>query len=134
VHAILREATWGAETPELARLAALYRTIEAASEVEERDAVEAAAGAVGHPLVRRVAQAARRHRELPVTFPLGDRRVLEGVIDLAFLENGEWQVVDYKTDEDVEANRTEYERQLRWYMHALSTMTGMPARGTLLVV
>ena len=60
--------------------------------------------------------------------------MLEGVIDLAFVENGQWQVVDYKTDGDVEVNRSAYERQLRWYMHALSTITGMAADGVLLQV
>jgi ATP-dependent exoDNAse (exonuclease V) beta subunit len=56
------------------------------------------------------------------------------VIDLAFVENGKWRVVDFKTDGDVEANRDAYERQLRWYMHALATLTGIAAEGVLLQV
>jgi ATP-dependent exoDNAse (exonuclease V) beta subunit len=60
--------------------------------------------------------------------------VLEGVIDLAFVENDEWQVVDFKTDEDLQSNKRAYERQLRWYIHALSKITGLPGQGALLKV
>ena len=80
------------------------------------------------------AAAPRCHRELPITLPLSGSRVLEGVIDLAFMEDGQWTVVDYKTDGDVEGNRETYERQLRWYMHALTTVTSVPAVGVLLQI
>jgi ATP-dependent exoDNAse (exonuclease V) beta subunit len=134
VHSVLRDAAWGATRVELEKLAALHRVITAATEEEQRDAVDAAARALEQPLLRRAALAARCHRELPITFPLTGGRVLEGVIDLAFVEDGQWQVVDFKTDSDVEVNRNYYEQQLRWYLHALSLLTGMPALGTLLEV
>jgi len=106
----------------------------AATPEEQRDAAEAAAAALADPILRRAAASARCHREIPVTLPLSGRRVLEGVIDLAFVENAKWQAVDFKTDGDVDANRAAYERQLRWYMHALATLTGMKAEGVLLQV
>jgi ATP-dependent exoDNAse (exonuclease V) beta subunit len=134
VHAILRDAAWNATRQEIERLAAMYRAVGAATPEEERDAVEAAAAALVDPLLRRAAASSRCHREIPVTLPLSGGRVLEGVIDLAFLENGKWRVVDFKTDGDVEANREAYERQLRWYMHALATLTGVAAEGVLLQV
>jgi ATP-dependent helicase/nuclease subunit A len=57
---------------------------------------------------------------------------MEGVIDLAFLENGGWIVVDFKTDANLEDTRARYERQLQWYAHALATLTSLPARAILL--
>jgi ATP-dependent exoDNAse (exonuclease V) beta subunit len=134
VHAILRDAAWDASTEDVERLAALHRVAGGASEEEQRDAATAAASVLAHPLLLRAARAARCHRELPITLPFSSGRVLEGVIDLAFVEDGQWQVVDFKTDGDVEANREEYERQLRWYLHALASVTGMRAVGTLLAV
>jgi ATP-dependent exoDNAse (exonuclease V) beta subunit len=63
---------------------------------------------------------------------LEDGRIVEGILDLAFLESGVWNVVDFKTDAGLAAER--YRRQLGWYVYALSRITGMPARGWLLHV
>ena len=60
--------------------------------------------------------------------------MLEGTIDLAFLEGGVWTVVDFKTDADIGTKRQQYERQLQWYVYAISRVTGQPARGVLLSV
>jgi ATP-dependent exoDNAse (exonuclease V) beta subunit len=134
VHSILRDVSWDAGNADIERLAALYKIVGAATDDEERHAVTAAAGALAHPLIRRAAASHRCHRELPISLPLPGGRVLEGVIDLAFVEDDRWHVIDYKTDEDVTANRTYYEQQLRWYIHALASLSGMPAIGTLLQV
>ena len=61
-------------------------------------------------------------------------RLMEGIIDLAFIENDAWVVVDFKTDADVSAKRDQYQRQLQWYASALSRLTGLPARAYLLAV
>jgi ATP-dependent exoDNAse (exonuclease V) beta subunit len=63
---------------------------------------------------------------------LGNTRVMEGVIDLAFVESTSWVVVDFKTDASFEDSRVRYERQLQWYAHALAKLTGMPASAVLL--
>jgi ATP-dependent helicase/nuclease subunit A len=65
---------------------------------------------------------------------LDDHRIFGGIIDLAFFENGEWTIVDFKTDADLEDLRAAYERQLQWYAYALRRLTGMPARACLLGV
>lgn len=134
VHAMLRDAPWDAGESELERLAALHARAAGASSGQEREAIGAAARVLAHPLIRRAATASRCHRELPITFRLDEHRVLEGVIDLAWVEGECWQVADFKTDRDLDASRGAYERQLRWYVHALSTLSGMPAKGTLLQV
>jgi ATP-dependent exoDNAse (exonuclease V) beta subunit len=134
VHAIVRDAPWHADADSLARLAAMHARVTGATRQEELDSAEAAARLLAHPLLQRAAASTRCFRELPITFPLTGKRVLEGVIDLAFVENERWRLIDFKTDEDLRSNRRVYERQLRWYVHTLSAVTGLPAEGTLLQV
>jgi ATP-dependent exoDNAse (exonuclease V) beta subunit len=94
--------------------------------------VEAVAAALAHPILRQAAASPRCHREIPFLLPISDRRSLEGVIDLAFVANNQWTVVDFKTDAEFSENNSRYERQVQWYVYSLSTLTGLPARGVLL--
>jgi len=71
----------------------------------------------------------RCHRELPFHLPLADGGLLEGVIDLAFLEHNAWVVVDFKTDA---SSLARYTRQVQWYVYALRRLTGREAEGRLL--
>jgi ATP-dependent helicase/nuclease subunit A len=59
---------------------------------------------------------------------------MEGIIDLAFVEEGAWVIIDFKTDADISGHHDQYQRQLRWYASALSRLTGLPARAYLLGV
>jgi ATP-dependent exoDNAse (exonuclease V) beta subunit len=70
-------------------------------------------------------------RESPVTLPLADGKILEGTIDLAYLDSDTWTIVDFKTDANVAAKRSHYIRQLQWYAAAFSTITGKSARAIL---
>lgn len=56
----------------------------------------------------------------------GSGTLLQGVIDCAFEEDGEWVLVDYKTDRiaDEDAFVARYQLQLAWYARALETITG----------
>ena len=65
---------------------------------------------------------------------LEDGRIFEGVADLAFLEADDWTIVDFKSDAEFRKVPGKYERQLQWYVFALSRMTNAPARGVLLRV
>jgi ATP-dependent exoDNAse (exonuclease V) beta subunit len=130
VHMTLRDAPLDATPDTLADLAALNARIVGAPP-EERDAAQAAAAAaLEHPLLARARAAKRLHREYPIVFQLDDGRLLDGVIDLAFVENGEWIVVDFKTEDTLEP----YANQVRWYAYALARLTGMTARACLLGV
>ena len=59
---------------------------------------------------------------------------IEGTIDMTFLEDGTWTVVDFKTDADLDAEIEKYSRQVGWYVYAMRAMTGDEARGVLLGV
>ncbi len=152
VHMILRDVNLGAPSSadgdrtatgdrtekdrceEIARLAQVHGRVLGALPDEVEAAVEAVSAALEHALLRRARAATRCHRELPITVKTEGGRLLEGNIDLAFLEGGAWTVVDFKTDADHPSREPQYRRQLEWYVFALSRITGLPARGWLLGV
>ena len=60
--------------------------------------------------------------------------MLEGIVDLAFVEKGVWQIVDFKTDADITTNQNHYKRQLHWYAKAISTLNNAPTHAHLLSI
>ncbi len=145
VHTVLRDAPFDGEPGQVLELARLHGAV-IGSPVAE---IEAAAAAVGAALASPTAQAARSSgrvlRETPFLLPLDDasgRRIVEGVIDLAYVDaGGRWIVVDWKTDVgdlDVMVSGvtrgSAYRRQVRWYCHALEQLTGSPASGRLVLL
>lgn len=100
------------------------------------DAARLAASALEDDLIARARASARALRELPIAVPLdrlgvrGDPRVLEGVIDLAFEEDGRTVIVDYKTDhvgpDECEAAAAVYLPQIALYARALHALRGGP--------
>ncbi|MEO8027098.1 MAG: UvrD-helicase domain-containing protein [Bryobacteraceae bacterium] len=134
VHGILRDAPLDATPAVLDSLAKVHARVLGAPPEEVKAASKAAANALAHPLIVRALAAERIHREYPVMVRLDNKRILEGVIDLAFLDKGQWHIVDFKTDADVPAARDRYEVQLQWYAFAMSTIMGEPVRAWLLAV
>jgi len=135
VHAVLRDVELDATSESIAALVEIAaRSIGAPD--EERDFARAAVeAALTHPLMHRARAASRCHREYPVMLKLDDGQLLDGVIDLAFVEDGAWNIVDFKTDISADSQlRDSYVRQLQWYGYALTRITGMSARGYLLGV
>jgi ATP-dependent exoDNAse (exonuclease V) beta subunit len=106
---------------------------------EERDAAaKAVSSALRHPLLRRAAAAAHAgncRREVPLLVRAESGTILESVVDLAFLENGVWQVVDFKSDADIEPLLLDrYRRQVALYVDGMTRATGLPAKGTILKI
>lgn len=58
--------------------------------------------------------------------------ILEGIIDLAFLEDDGWVIADYKTDvgtdPDFARRRRAYRRQVELYAEAWTRLTGDPVK------
>ncbi|MFN0165296.1 MAG: UvrD-helicase domain-containing protein [Bryobacteraceae bacterium] len=132
VHAALRDVAFGTPAPEIRRAVESRARMHGAPQEEVDAAVTAVGRALGHTLLGRAAAASRVLREAPVLLKLDERRVFEGVLDLAFFEEGRWIVVDYKTDEGRLPDH--YQQQLGWYVYAVGRMTGVPAEGWLLHV
>jgi ATP-dependent helicase/nuclease subunit A len=134
VHNVMRDVPLNADKSAIQQLVEWNTRLLGSSAEESDAAVAAVESALAHPLLVRAKAAARCHREYPLVLKLGDGRLLEGIIDLAFVENDEWQIVDFKTDADTSDRRAQYERQLQWYGFALAQLTKMPARAYLLQI
>jgi ATP-dependent exoDNAse (exonuclease V) beta subunit len=134
VHAVLRDVPLDANPDAIGRWAQLNARILGAPAEEADAACIRAEAALRHPLLDRARRAERKHREYPVMLRADGGRLMEGVIDLAFVENGAWVIVDFKTGEDISGSREQYQRQLEWYARALTRLTGLPARAYLLGV
>ncbi|GAB6064372.1 UvrD-helicase domain-containing protein [Deferrisoma palaeochoriense] len=94
----------------------------------------------GSPLWERAARSPERLAEAPFAVNLAGSGeapdLVEGVVDLAFREDGGWVLVDYKTDEvgeDPAPWVAHYGPQLRAYARAWERLTGEPVRETRLL-
>jgi ATP-dependent exoDNAse (exonuclease V) beta subunit len=59
--------------------------------------------------------------------------LVEGVADLAFLENDAWTIVDFKTDLEIgRIGLDAYRRQVGFYAAAIARATGQSATAVLL--
>ena len=138
VHAVLAAVELDADRAGVADASALHGRLLGATAGEVEAAVDTAVRALAHPLLRRAADAARAgrcRRECPVGVQVEGGVLVEGVIDAAFLEDGEgWTVVDFKTDVEIAGRLEEYRRQVGVYAEAVGRATGVRARGVLLRV
>jgi len=94
----------------------------------EREEVERLVqNALASPVLARVQTVTECFAEVPFILHYGDR-LLEGAIDLAFLENGAWVIVDFKTDAvagaEAAVRAAVYRPQLCLYALALEQLTG----------
>ncbi|HYQ43456.1 MAG TPA: UvrD-helicase domain-containing protein [Polyangiaceae bacterium] len=133
VHAVLAHAAFDADRVALTALSRSLGRLIGATDAEVTYAVEAAAAALEHPLLRAAAESRDVRREVVISERLSDGSLAEGVIDLAYRAQSEWVVVDFKTDATVQGEGA-YAEQLRLYVAALSRATGEAARGVLLQV
>jgi ATP-dependent helicase/nuclease subunit A len=124
VHAALRRASTRGETSSfIGNFPDLWKP-------EEKEEVEQlVANALTSPVMLRARTAEERFAEAPISLHLNGG-LIEGVIDLAFIENGAWVVVDFKTDNlvgDVISTQTDaYRAQLCLYALALEHLTQRP--------
>ena len=89
------------------------------------------------PLGARVLRSPDVRREAAFTMRLDPHgpTMVQGVIDCAFTENGDWILIDYKTDRDTapETFVPRHEAQMNWYREALERLTGKRVREMWLV-
>jgi ATP-dependent exoDNAse (exonuclease V) beta subunit len=126
VHMTLAAVPIGADATQIQQIASLYSRVLGANEVEANAAVVAVRTAFAHPLMSRACEAFARgecRRETPITVTLTDGTLVEGVLDLAFLERDGWTVVDFKTDQELELDLERYKRQVKLYATAIERVT-----------
>ncbi len=135
VHAVLATVALDANDDDIADAARIQGRIAGASDEEVAAASDVVRAALAHPLLERARKADRVEREVEVMLREDDGTIVEGVVDLAFYEEGAgWTVLDFKTDLDLGERRAGYERQVALYARALGAATGAPAKGAILSV
>jgi ATP-dependent exoDNAse (exonuclease V) beta subunit len=138
VHALLAQVPFDAPDDWLAQAAAVEARVLGLGEPDALAAVSRVERVLRLDLLERARQAMARdacRRETAVTCVMPDGTLVEGVVDLAFEEDGRWVVVDYKTDAELAADGEErYRRQIGVYATAIARATGRPASGVIVRV
>ncbi|MBQ3669752.1 MAG: UvrD-helicase domain-containing protein, partial [Clostridia bacterium] len=84
------------------------------------------------PLGRRMLASALVKREACFTMRISpdSPTTVQGIVDCAFMEDGKWVLIDYKTDRDTapETFVPRHEAQMNWYAEALRRLTGTPVK------
>jgi ATP-dependent exoDNAse (exonuclease V) beta subunit len=137
VHALLAATPIDATPRQIRDLALLHARVLAATDDERAMAAILVDRVLQHRVFEeaRLALAAGRacRREAPIAI-VHDGRLVDGQVDLAFDGGDGWTVVDFKTDAEIGASEDSYRRQVALYVHALTTITGQPARGLILKI
>jgi ATP-dependent exoDNAse (exonuclease V) beta subunit len=131
VHAVLATVPLDASEEHVRRAAETQGRILLSTAEEVRATAAVASAVLRHDLMARARRASRLRRETPVTWLQQDGTMIEGVLDLAFDEDGVTTVVDFKTDHELAAGESRYRAQVQQYVTAVSRATGRPATGVL---
>ena len=138
VHAILAAIPLSAGGDEAAgRLAEAHGRVLGAPPDEVSAAADAVRRVLRHPILTAAARAAeqdRCYRETPVTLRLENGAIVEGNVDLAYVDQDEVVVVDFKTDRELEGAVETYRRQVQVYAEAIGAALQRPARAVLMRV
>lgn len=135
VHAVLAVTPLDADTGQVRAVAVLEGRLLGADDTEVSAAAGLVASALKHPLFAAARQAAETgdcRRETPVTMRQDDGLVIEGVVDLAFKQEGTWVIVDFKTDRELSRTLDVYQRQVQLYAQMVAHATGEPTRSVLM--
>jgi ATP-dependent exoDNAse (exonuclease V) beta subunit len=121
----------------IARLAEMHGRVLGATSDEVTAADAIGRQVLRHPLTRdaaRAQQAGQCYRETPMTWRLGGTTIVEGNVDLAFVNGGQVIVVDFKTDRELGEELERYRRQVQIYAAAIGAALNRPTRGVLMRV
>jgi ATP-dependent exoDNAse (exonuclease V) beta subunit len=136
VHAVIADLPLDAlEGQSVQRLASAHGRVLGADAAEVGAAAELVGGLIAHPVLEAAARAAREgrcYREMPVTWRADSGALIEGFVDLAYIDDKGFVVIDFKTDRELEGAADRYQRQVRIYAAAIAAATGRPARAVLM--
>jgi ATP-dependent exoDNAse (exonuclease V) beta subunit len=136
VHAALAVVPLDSDDARVEQIVELQARVLGALPDEAKAAAKVVRAVLEQPLLARAREAAARgvcRRETPVAATI-DGLVVEGVVDLAFRENGAWTVIDFKTDQEIEDRLDLYRRQVGLYAAVIARATGEPARAVLMQI
>ncbi len=131
VHAVLATVPLDASDDVVTRTAETQGRVLDATAAEVHAAASVVAAVLRHDLMARARAAGAVRREAPLTWVQPDGTLIEGVLDLAFTEDGATTVVDFKTDHELAAGEARYRAQLQQYVSAVAAVTKGRAAGVL---
>jgi ATP-dependent exoDNAse (exonuclease V) beta subunit len=137
VHGVLAAVDLGAGRASIEAAAAMLARTLGATQLEQDAAARAVEATLAHPLLLRARAAEARgecRRETPLSLLDEAGTLIEGIVDLAFREDGAWMVVDFKTDREIEKGASVYRRQVALYAKAIGRATGERVHAALLRV
>jgi ATP-dependent exoDNAse (exonuclease V) beta subunit len=137
VHAVLAAVPLDADSADAAGLATVHGRVLGATEEEVAAAVSVVTRVLAHPVMGAAALAARAqqcYRETPVTLRVAEGSIVEGNVDLAYVDERSVVVVDFKTDRELEGALDRYRRQVQLYAGAIGLALNRPARAVLMRV
>jgi ATP-dependent exoDNAse (exonuclease V) beta subunit len=124
---ILLEKAWDWKPEQILQAAEYYGEKMGLNSVQRAEAAQWVKQTLANPLLQRAKKSERTFRELSLT---GKREeyFLNAVLDLVFLEEGKWVIVDYKTDRDPNKLAEKYGKQLKHYTKLLEQTTPYPVK------
>jgi hypothetical protein len=131
VHAVLATVPLDATTDTVRRTAETHGRVLLATSAEVDAAIVVVSSVLHHDIMRRARASTGLKRETPVTWLQDDGTMIEGVLDLAFDENGGTVIVDFKTDHELAAGESRYRAQVQQYVIAVARATSRPVTGVL---
>ena len=137
VHAVLAAVPMDADETHMRETILLHARILGNDEQEAVAALTVVQSVLGHSFMAQAREATRTgqcRRETPLTLTFTDGTLIEGVLDLAFLENDEWTVVDFKTDRELETELERYKRQVALYALSIERATGQECATVLMKI
>ncbi len=93
-----------------------------------QEAADLTVNGLKNNLLQRAKASSQVFRELSLSGKNAEGKNLNAVIDLAFLEDGAWVVVDYKTDKDSQRGLEAYQKQIGYYGGLLEQFTQLPVK------
>ncbi|HVZ80101.1 MAG TPA: UvrD-helicase domain-containing protein [bacterium] len=127
---LLLEKGWDWDDATLEKSADHYRQRMGVTPEQAELALDWVKKALQSDLVKRAKKSGQAFRELPITGRQEDGSYLNAVIDLAFLEDDQWVIVDYKTDQDPKRLEAKYKEQLGYYGTMLEAFTNKKVKAT----
>lgn len=114
---------------ELARMRdSFIMTAAEADTVQKRGAAAFFASSLGQRLIG--ADVLQREWPFTMQISLESPTMVQGIVDAAFMEDGQWVLIDYKTDRDTreEVFVPRHRMQMNWYRTAIERLTHIPVR------
>ncbi|HJT23178.1 MAG TPA: 3'-5' exonuclease [bacterium] len=120
---LLLEKGWDWDEATLKKAALFYADKMGVPKEAAQETVGWVTKALQSDLLQRAKKSGNFYRELPMTGVQEDGSFLNAVLDLAFLEDGQWVIVDYKSDQNREERKEKYQKQLDHYAKMLEKHT-----------